>query len=357
MNRIAVICPYLSGKGGTETVLSSIAKYNDTFDIQYVLPYKGDDEYWLNDINYRGAKRKFKFGIFNKIYAVFYLINHVLRSKTSIYISLSTQFIFILCILRFLLRKNYKVVSWIHFSLHHEKTVNVKWLVLADCHFAISSGLKKQLINLGVKEKDIFLIYNPIISHDVLPKISSGLDQGKHFVYIGRITYEGQKNLKELITALSKIKGKWRLSIAGTGNDSDVIQCKNLIEKYSLEDNIQWYGWLRDPWSVIKNIDALVMTSTYEGFGMVLGEAISRGVYCIASDCPVGPSDIIINGVNGILYKPGDDAALTFILQSFIESGQSSTVAEIQESISKFYISNYFVLLSHAINTLSREHR
>lgn len=63
----------------------------------------------------------------------------------------------------------------------------------------------------------------------------------------------------------------------------------------------------------------LVMTSRYEGFPMVLIEAMARKLPCIAFDCQTGPSDIIFDGIDGFVI-PEDKESMISTIQSMIDN-------------------------------------
>ncbi|MFT8372829.1 MAG: glycosyltransferase [Liquorilactobacillus satsumensis] len=99
-------------------------------------------------------------------------------------------------------------------------------------------------------------------------------------------------------------------------------------------------GWVTNPWQQLKEMDALLLSSNYEGFPMVILEAISRGVPSISYDCPTGPADIIIDGVNGYLTAM-TPAALAEKITLLAQHKDNFTPATLKDSLAKFYVDNY----------------
>ena len=126
---------------------------------------------------------------------------------------------------------------------------------------------------------------------------------------VGRLSY--QKNFHLLIRAWSKVHIKcpdWRLVISGNGDDKDsIIQ---LIDKLSLSESVSLLPSTSQIASEYLNASFLAMSSRYEGFPMVMLEAMAHGLPIVTVDYPCGASDVITNGLNGIVVGSSDSLGL-----------------------------------------------
>lgn len=116
-----------------------------------------------------------------------------------------------------------------------------------------------------------------------------------------------------------------------------------MLEEESLKQhlNIIFHGWNCHPWDDIKIADYLISTSNYEGFGMSISEAITHGVPVISSNCPVGPNDLVKDGINGYLYQLHNVDQLHQILKNCSKRMYHWDDAIIQNSLNSFGIENY----------------
>ena len=100
----------------------------------------------------------------------------------------------------------------------------------------------------------------------------------------------------------------WTLDIYGQGDQTDYRQ---LMAELGIDSNrCHLNGPVEDVVKAYQESSIFVLSSRFEGFGMVLIEAMACGLPVVSFDCPAGPDEIITDGVDGLLVPSGDVYAL-----------------------------------------------
>lgn len=124
---------------------------------------------------------------------------------------------------------------------------------------------------------------------------------------VGRIN-EGQKDFTTLINSYKKIvdgnKIEENLVIVGDGPDLELLE--EYVKKLKLDQRIFFLGRKNNPYVWIDNCKLFVLSTKFEGFGLVLTESMLLNKKVISSNCLVGPKEILENGKYGKLFEIGN---------------------------------------------------
>lgn len=226
------------------------------------------------------------------------------------------------------------------------RSINFRWLHLLKAHYIQFCNerysrhydrvvlLTHQDLELWGNRDNMCYIPNPLSfrSDD-----KADLSQ-KQIIAVGRLI--SQKGFDLLIEAFNNIAPQfkdWNLSIWGSGQDHTLLQ--NMIDQYNLSNRIKINAPVNNISQQMLKSSIFVFPSRYEGFGLVLTEAMECGLPCVAFDCECGPREIIDDNRNGLLVKVGDVESLSSALSSLMGNDTLRSEMGIQsiDFAKKFY--------------------
>ena len=162
---------------------------------------------------------------------------------------------------------------------------------------------------LLIPKKKIITIFNGV---DDLLNLET---KNTKFVMVARVSK--QKDHETLIKGMNNIKNKLHLIGSGTDDDNFKLFCKSLNENYF--QNIFFHGEISNPRKILLKYDVFILSSNYEGLPISIIEAMAANMIIVASDVE-GNNELIDHGINGYLFKRGNDEELNKILHFILKN-------------------------------------
>lgn len=301
--KILIVIPKIFKGGGAEKVSVETGNLLEDLGnkVSYFTFHEGDKIKGEHCLKYSENK-------INKILKMFtipfILAKYSMKNDIDIIISHTERANYISILSNFINKNKLKVITVTHNYKYINKWRNYLFISIlykyASCNVAVSMGIEKKL-----KEKYYLLntktIYN-FFDFEKIKKLGEKdvedddrnlfIGNKMSFINIGRLhEQKGQKYLIEAFTHYYNKKPESQLIILGEGDLRNQLQ--NQIDKLGMNKHIHLLGNRSNVFPYLKKSDCFVLSSLWEGFGLVLVEAMSVGLPIISTDCKVGPREIL----------------------------------------------------------------
>lgn len=262
----------------------------------------------FNNILYRKFKSMI-IRIMKYIYCKYPLLIKKLRSKNfDVEIAFLEGYSTVLIANR---KNNSQKIAWIHTDLKKHRVLNTNLekesYQKINKIICVSEDSKKSVLKLYPENNyKLQVIYNPIDKNNILKKSKEksniNFDKNKiNIIIIGRLTkVKGYDILLQSHNKLIKEGLKYNLIILGEGSERKKME--KYIKENNLENNTQLLGFKENPYPYLKEADVFVSSSRYEGYPLVLCEAVCLGKPIIATNC-TGPKEILENSKYGLMAE------------------------------------------------------
>ncbi len=186
----------------------------------------------------------------------------------------------------------------------------------ADAVVAVSRGIKKELLELGVSG-NVHMISNPLDFSRIHALKDEAVNvESPYILYVGQLGKS--KNVALLINAFKKIEDSADVNLVLMGDGPEKKALMEMAESLNIGSRVKFIGYDANPFKYMRGAELLVLPSNTESLGLVLVEAMACKCPVISTNCKWGPEETIENGVNGFLTPVGDVDAMSNSIKTLL---------------------------------------
>lgn len=206
----------------------------------------------------------------------------------------------------------------------------------------VSKGVESDLVqNFHIDPKNVKTIYNPFDIAEIRELANctnAQIPNEKYILHVGRFEL-GHKRQDLLLKAFAQANISHKLVLLGDGADRGKIE--QLIKELNLQERVILPGFDKNPYPWMKHAELFVFSSDYEGFGLVLAEALIVRTPVVSTNCESGPSEILTGPLADFLVPVGDIKQLSKKIEDALKSYPPITDAMVEKFSIKNSIAQY----------------
>ena len=204
----------------------------------------------------------------------------------------------------------------------------------------VSQGVVADYLHHVGPHSNIRTILNPIDRDEIRQQAQAFVPDTPppgYLVHVGR--FKKAKDHITLIRAYAASQRRIPLVLVGTGPEQKA--CQVLAKDLGVANLVSFAGFQPNPYPYIAHATGLVLSSRFEGFGLVIGEAQALGIPVISTDCKSGPRELL---PDHCLIPLDNLAAMTEKLDAFMQT-PANFASEFQDKLQPHHVANQYLQL------------